>query len=129
MIGSKSAKKVRPTTALILKTSATTPYLRRINKGNFDLKFLESESSKIENQMFQAIENNVYDNPLKGVQSATSIRMKTITKRNRLASIHPMYRKQWRRYRKKRLKVLNEDESLQIANTQKGLKISFAKRK
>ena len=52
-------------------------------------------------------DSNIYDGPVKSVQSSSAIPLKIITRKNRVQSIHPLYRPQWKKYKKKRKKILN----------------------
>ncbi|CAI2381025.1 unnamed protein product [Moneuplotes crassus] len=86
-------------------------------------KGTNDEFEELETKMFMTLGPKAYEGPVKSAQSATSLPRKIITKKNRLASIHPLYRNQWKKYKKRRHKALNYEDT-KSEQKKKVLKIS-----
>ena len=94
----------------------STPFIKELKE---DIP-CQTDLSEIYPKTFKTFDVTSYDGPPKATQNAYSLPKKTITKKNRIKNIHPLYRKQWKRYRKRRK---------EIALAQNLLKIEQIKRK
>ena len=52
------------------------------------------EYVELQPKLFMPSDSNIYDGPVKSVQSSSAIPLKIITRKNRVQSIHPLYRPQ-----------------------------------
>lgn len=97
-----NASKLRPNTSKLSRNTHSTPYLNRLNiaKSYATTYAPESDVLSSAQKNTQHEEPLLYEGPVGEVRSATSIPRKVITKSNRVSNIHPMYRKQWRKYKK-----------------------------